>query len=834
MDEEKIQPREKQNSQNGPPQGSTLVDPHCDIQGPAMEDPHRELQGPTMEDPHRELQGPTLEDPHRELQGPTMDDPHRELQGPTMEDHNPSEPQETKESSADPRNLKQASEKPGHALRRSATPGKKKSVAKKHVGLNDEEIERRRIRNNELERARQHAMQAAFSRLDEAVPDHMKISEHKDGSKMSSIENAIHYIKYLYDEKNFIDANHDRSFDPKHQRLVNIPLERNTGSEGVDVVVSSIGHAGKQHQAHAGIQGNQETNPDLANGHVNSVSHSFANGSNQNLSNGAPVVNLLSQTFASGPNQNLSNGAPVVNLLSQTFASGPNQNLSNGAPVVNPLSQTFASGAMNRSNPNIANSFINPMNHVCSNNTPAMNSLNYTNQNFGNGPVKPMRQNFDNVFKNYLNQHFNNGHINHLNNNISNVPKNYLNPHNIGDVPMNYLNPNFGNVPMNYLNENFANGPVNPMLQNFTNGFMNPLDQNFANGPMNHLDQNYAKGPLNHLNQNLGNIPMNPLNQNFASGPMNNLNQNLGNIPMNPLNQNFASGPINPLNKNPGYFTTAINPMNQNLGTCPMNPLSHSLDNGQTVMNLNLGSRPLNNILRPSTLNQNPGNNLVNQSICRGFERPTNRKLVNASREHADRSLTNSIIQQGNINIPRNPEKKSIDKENIKPNFQYPQSGWKSITDIVPPNQSKNVSQQQFNLPITSQSESSIQHRSLNHTNTASSNHGNVNETATHARSYESIDDLTCLSPDTIIRTLGPLVEDTPAVASSVSPSGSLSASSNQDSGFGTPCSDSPDGSSSRLPCLSPDTVSRALGDISEDTHKAPTSKRKLDFNKTL
>ncbi|RUS77255.1 hypothetical protein EGW08_014988 [Elysia chlorotica] len=51
-------------------------------------------------------------------------------------------------------------------------------------------------------------------------------------------------------------------------------------------------------------------------------------------------------------------------------------------------------------------------------------------------------------------------------------------------------------------------------------------------------------------------------------------------------------------------------------------------------------------------------------------------------------------------------------------------------------------------------------------------------------------------------------------VASSVSPSGSLSASSNQDSGFGTPSSDSPDGSSSRLPGLSPDPVSRALSHL--------------------
>ncbi|RUS69337.1 hypothetical protein EGW08_022904 [Elysia chlorotica] len=352
---------------------------------------------------------------------------------------------------------------------------------------------------------------------------------------------------------------------------------------------------------------------------------------------------------------------------------------------------------------------------------------------------------------------------------------------------MNYLNQNVGNVPMNYLNYNFDSGSNNYLNQNFGNVPMNHLNHNFDNGHMNYLYQSFGNVPMNPLNQNFANVPMNPLNQNFANVPMNPLNQNFANVPMNPLNQNFASGPINPLNQNPGYVTSAINPMNQNLGTCPMNPLIHSLDNGQTGMNLNLGSRPHNNILRPSTLNQNPGNNLVNQSICRGFERPTNHKLVNASNEHADRSLTNSIIQQRNINIPRNPEKKSMDKENNNPNLQYPQSGWKSITDKVPPNQSKILSQQQFNIPITSQSESSIQHRSLNHTNTASSNQGNVTESVTHARSYESIDDLPCLSPDTIIRTLGPLVEDTPAVASSVSPSGSLSASSNQDSGFGTP-----------------------------------------------
>ncbi|RUS71876.1 hypothetical protein EGW08_020367 [Elysia chlorotica] len=203
-----------------------------------------------------------------------------------------------------------ASQNPDHAFRRHSNQDKKKRVAKKYVGLNDEEIEKKRLRNNELERIRQHAIQASFSKLDGVIPDHMKI--HKDGSRLSTLDNASYCIEQVDRKVNY--CYQILRADPKHQRLANFLNEGNIGNKDVGVMVRNIGYGGSQNQAHVDKQGNQKTNENLDTGNVKNVSCNMDNGYvnivNHNIGNGP--VNTVNHNFGNGTvknvNHNLNNG----------------------------------------------------------------------------------------------------------------------------------------------------------------------------------------------------------------------------------------------------------------------------------------------------------------------------------------------------------------------------------------------------------------------------------------------------------------------------------------------------------------------------------------------
>ncbi|RUS85821.1 hypothetical protein EGW08_006450 [Elysia chlorotica] len=115
-----------------------------------MEDPQSQPQ-PTVEDPHCQPQ-PTVEDPHCQPQ-PTVEDPHCQPQ-PTVENSHIQQ-HDGIESPAVPNNLQIApaptvAQNSDRVFKRPASPQlRRKKVAKKHVGLSDEEIERKRLRNNE-------------------------------------------------------------------------------------------------------------------------------------------------------------------------------------------------------------------------------------------------------------------------------------------------------------------------------------------------------------------------------------------------------------------------------------------------------------------------------------------------------------------------------------------------------------------------------------------------------------------------------------------------------------------------------------------------------------
>ncbi|RUS77254.1 hypothetical protein EGW08_014987 [Elysia chlorotica] len=604
-----------------------------------------------------------------------------------------------------------ASENPDHAFRRPSNADKKKRVPKKYVGLNDEEIEKKRLRKNEMERARQHAIQASFSKLDGVIPDHMKI--HKDGSRLSTLDNASHCIEQLDRKVNY--CYQILRADPKHQRLANFLNEGKFGNGDVGVMVRNIGHGGSQNQAH--VEGNQQTNEN----HDNSFTAMTHASLNHNHSNGLPAKNnaFLNHNHSSGLsamnhaslNHNLSSGLPVINHTSL------NHNLSSGLPV---------------------------MNHASLNHTNGSLFMSHVNQNIR---VDPMISNNQSIVQTFD----------------------------------NYMNPYSGNCLMNH-----SRGT----------GFKHQTSYTVTNAASEHTHHSLANSmdQQGHVN-----IPRNPKRKGEEKENCNSCFPSLQRESKN----NTRRVPHKKLRKTP-------------LTTCGMSSNQQQQFNITTISQVNVEQRNINQY------------NIM--SYGKSPQHHQHMSISSIQSQYQGQQMNQGQSLQPYQNLGNN--------SNYLANSQSPGQmnlGQNAVTNQSTAMSDNQMSQEELDVPIgngTAYAASfdnlinlpSLSPDSLETPATSSGSqsgstsscsiHGNVNVTATLARSYESIDDLPCLSPDTIIRTLGPLVEDTPAVASSVSPSGSLSASSNQDSGFGTPSFVSPDGSSSTLPCLSPDTVRRALGHL--------------------
>ncbi|GFO43931.1 protein atonal homolog 7-b [Plakobranchus ocellatus] len=109
---------------------------------------------------------------------------------------------------------------------------KRKSCAKKHEGLNEEEIEKKRLRNNELERIRQQALQSAFRSLGEVVPEDMASSRHKPSSKIYTLENAMNYIRNLARLVAYHDLQLFGRTDPRYLMLANFSPGRDSSDHG--------------------------------------------------------------------------------------------------------------------------------------------------------------------------------------------------------------------------------------------------------------------------------------------------------------------------------------------------------------------------------------------------------------------------------------------------------------------------------------------------------------------------------------------------------------------------------------------------------------------------
>ncbi|RUS77252.1 hypothetical protein EGW08_014985 [Elysia chlorotica] len=605
-----------------------------------------------------------------------------------------------------------ASENPDHAFRRHSNPDKKKRVPKKYVGLNDEEIEKKRLRNNELERARQHAIQASFSKLDGVIPDHMKI--HKDGSRLSTLDNASHCIEQLDRKVNY--CYQILRADPKHQQLANFLYEGNIGNRDVGVMVRNIEYGGSQNQAH--VEGNQQTNK-KQDSSFTAMTHASLN---HNHSSGLPDKN---NEFL---NHNLSSGLPVMNHTSL------NHNLSSGLSAMDhaSLNHNLSSG-------------LSAMDHASLNHKNGSLFMSHVNQNIRIDPMISNNQSIVQTFDNYMNPYSGNCPMNHSSGTGFEQQTSYT----ITNAASEHTNHSLAN---SMDQQGHVNIPRNPKRkgeekENCNSRFPSTQRES-KNNTKRVTHKKSRKTPLttrgtSSNQQQQFNIPTTSqvhveqrnLNQynimSYGKSPQHHQHMSISSIQSQYQGQQMNQG-------------QSLQPY-QNLGNN-----SNYLANSQSPGQMNLGQ-----------------NAVTNQSTA----------------------MTDNQMSQEELDVPiGNGTAYAASFDNLINLFPCP-------------------SPDSLETPATSSG-------SQSGSTSSCSIHGNVNVTATLARSYESIDDLPCLSPDTIIRTLGPLVEDTPAVASSVSPSGSLSASSNQDSGFGTPCSDSPDGSSSRLPCLSPDTVSRALGHL--------------------
>ncbi|RUS79853.1 hypothetical protein EGW08_012379 [Elysia chlorotica] len=221
-----------------------------------------------------------------------------------MEDYTLERQPEVEESSAEPGPSQMSPRSrevggPDHDFRRPATRDKRAGVPKKLVGLSEEELERKRLRNNELERHRQQALQTAFRRLDQAVPDFIKVSKHKESSKMSTLENAMFYMKHLAKQIYSDDVYQFGSAEYKQESVTNVSPER-----GLAVVVRNNGYSGRPYQAHLDNNGLQTVPLSLASGDEPRMGENMSNANNPHMNHNTRIINCVYQQI----NYNLCNG----------------------------------------------------------------------------------------------------------------------------------------------------------------------------------------------------------------------------------------------------------------------------------------------------------------------------------------------------------------------------------------------------------------------------------------------------------------------------------------------------------------------------------------------
>ncbi|RUS71875.1 hypothetical protein EGW08_020366 [Elysia chlorotica] len=232
-----------------------------------------------------------------------------------------------------------ASENPDHAFRRHSNPDKKKSVPKKYVGLNDEEIEKKRLRNNELQLAN-FLNKGKFGKEDVGVmvrnigyggsqnqthidkQGNQKTNENLDNGNVKNQwfcesqprQWSCEYCESQPRQWSCNTVNHNLGNDPVNHNLGNNPVNivnHNLGNNPVSTVNHNLGNGPVSTVNHN--LGNDPVNHNLGNNPVSTVNHNLGNDPvNHNLGN--HPVNIVNHNLRSGPvNHNLDN-VSIYNL----------------------------------------------------------------------------------------------------------------------------------------------------------------------------------------------------------------------------------------------------------------------------------------------------------------------------------------------------------------------------------------------------------------------------------------------------------------------------------------------------------------------------------------